>query len=284
MYCTKCGTRNDDTALTCVQCGSSLRPHASIHPTDLAIAAAILRAASIPQAYMPTPPTSRCRPQLSCAVDPGHVLLLPALRHRVHYLCDPGEYEARLGRHAGALHASKQAKPLAWISFGFGGFVGTCVYPALASDRELANSTEATLQALISTNAEARQHSSGILLAAMLGRGGAPKPGHAPLLPACPLHRFTGFLCPGCGSTRALYLLLHGHPLGALRENGLAVLLLPVLIYDLAAMISARRLPPERASSLETNLDPTPSHGALRCRSAISRWPPFIYLRPMSIP
>ena len=30
-------------------------------------------------------------------------------------------------------------------------------------------------------------------------------------LPPCPLHEFTGLWCPGCGSTRALHQLVHGH-------------------------------------------------------------------------
>ncbi len=81
---------------------------------------------------------------------------------------------------------------------------------------------------------------SGILLAVMLGAVEFLKPGHTPYLPECLFHRFTGFLCPGCGTTRALYLLLHKQPVGALHENALAVLLLPLLIYDMAALISGR--------------------------------------------
>ena len=47
--------------------------------------------------------------------------------------------------------------------------------------------------------------------------------------PRCPLHEFTGLYCPGCGSTRALYQLAHGHLLAAFRFNPLAVVALPVL-------------------------------------------------------
>ena len=49
------------------------------------------------------------------------------------------------------------------------------------------------------------------------------------LFPPCPFKALTGFYCPGCGSTRALYLLLHGHPLAALSRNPLMVLSLPIL-------------------------------------------------------
>ena len=146
----------------------------------------------------------------------------------------------------------------------------------------MANSTEATLQAL--RKDERRLAAlSGIVLAAMLGAVEFLKPGHTPFLPECLFHRFTGFLCPGCGTTRALYLLLHGQPLGALRENGLAVLLLPVLIHDLAAMISARWRP------LGVRLSGKQIWILLLVivLFAVARnlpMAPFIYLRPMSIP
>lgn len=43
-------------------------------------------------------------------------------------------------------------------------------------------------------------------------------------LPECHIHRLTGLLCPGCGTTRALRALLHGDIAHSLRQN---VLLLP---------------------------------------------------------
>ncbi len=49
----------------------------------------------------------------------------------------------------------------------------------------------------------------------------------------CPLHYITGFYCPGCGSQRAIHLLLHGDLIGAFRFNPLMVLTLPILIYGL---------------------------------------------------
>ena len=33
--------------------------------------------------------------------------------------------------------------------------------------------------------------------------------------PVCQFHRLTGLNCPGCGATRALFALLHGHFLPA---------------------------------------------------------------------
>jgi hypothetical protein len=48
--------------------------------------------------------------------------------------------------------------------------------------------------------------------------------------PACPIREYLGIDCPGCGSTRALAALLHGHILEAVRLNALFVLLLPVAL------------------------------------------------------
>ncbi|HEV2646412.1 MAG TPA: DUF2752 domain-containing protein [Acidobacteriaceae bacterium] len=48
--------------------------------------------------------------------------------------------------------------------------------------------------------------------------------------PRCPIHQFFGIECPGCGATRALSALLHGHLSEALRFNALFVLLLPAIL------------------------------------------------------
>jgi Protein of unknown function (DUF2752) len=49
--------------------------------------------------------------------------------------------------------------------------------------------------------------------------------------PKCPFRLVTGLQCPGCGSTRAFYQLLHLHPIAAFKFNPLIMLTLPFLIY-----------------------------------------------------
>jgi hypothetical protein len=49
--------------------------------------------------------------------------------------------------------------------------------------------------------------------------------------PPCLLQKATGLYCPGCGVTRALYHLVHGHPADALAMNALFVLATPILAY-----------------------------------------------------
>lgn len=49
--------------------------------------------------------------------------------------------------------------------------------------------------------------------------------------PKCPFRLVTGMQCPGCGSTRALYQLLHLHPIAAFKLNPLMVLTLPFIVY-----------------------------------------------------
>ena len=59
------------------------------------------------------------------------------------------------------------------------------------------------------------------------------------LLPRCPVHRYLGLLCPGCGATRAMLHLLHGEFAAAWDFNPLAVTLLPFALLYLAQ--AARR-------------------------------------------
>ena len=60
--------------------------------------------------------------------------------------------------------------------------------------------------------------------------------------PRCPFYTITGFDCPGCGSQRAVYSLLHGNFEAALKYNFLLVVSLPFLLihfsYRLRSLIS----------------------------------------------
>ena len=51
--------------------------------------------------------------------------------------------------------------------------------------------------------------------------------------PKCPFRLLTGLQCPGCGSTRACYELLHLHPISAFKLNPLMMLTLPFIVYGL---------------------------------------------------
>ncbi|MEU6142327.1 DUF2752 domain-containing protein [Streptomyces sp. NPDC047081] len=51
------------------------------------------------------------------------------------------------------------------------------------------------------------------------------QPGHYPV---CPLYRFTGLYCPGCGGLRSAHAFIHGDFLGALHDNALAAVGYPV--------------------------------------------------------
>jgi hypothetical protein len=68
------------------------------------------------------------------------------------------------------------------------------------------------------------------LAAAMLLR--FPPEQYAQFYPQCPVYRLLHLQCPGCGTTRALAALLHGHVLQAFRLNALTTLLvMPAAIY-----------------------------------------------------
>ena len=59
------------------------------------------------------------------------------------------------------------------------------------------------------------------------------EPGKTGFFPLCPFRLLTGFTCPGCGSTRALHQLLHGHVEAAFMLNPLFVIALPFLVFAL---------------------------------------------------
>ena len=92
-----------------------------------------------------------------------------------------------------------------------------------------------TTPQLITVDTErARRQVMVAVILTILGVAGAMffflvNPSSVVFLPRCPLYTMTGIYCPGCGTTRAVHELLHGHWLAALRLNALFILSLPCL-------------------------------------------------------
>ncbi|AJE40241.1 DUF2752 domain-containing protein [Streptomyces nodosus] len=68
------------------------------------------------------------------------------------------------------------------------------------------------------------------------------EPGH---YPACPLLRFTGVYCPGCGGLRSAHAFVHGDLLTALQDNALAAVGYPLfaLVWILWTVRAVRGRP-----------------------------------------
>jgi len=59
--------------------------------------------------------------------------------------------------------------------------------------------------------------------------------------PRCPVLALTGWQCPGCGMTRALAALLHGHFAEALRWNPLVLLVVAAFLAWVVTACLGRR-------------------------------------------
>src|SRR5574339_87372 len=59
------------------------------------------------------------------------------------------------------------------------------------------------------------------------------EPGKSGFFPGCIFRLLTGFTCPGCGSTRAMHQLLHGHVAAAFMLNPLFLVAIPFLSFAL---------------------------------------------------
>jgi hypothetical protein len=57
------------------------------------------------------------------------------------------------------------------------------------------------------------------------------EPGRSGFFPPCMFRLLTGLTCPGCGTTRALHQIVHGHLVTAFMLNPLLLLALPFLVY-----------------------------------------------------
>lgn len=68
---------------------------------------------------------------------------------------------------------------------------------------------------------------------------GDPTTPHGPL-PVCPTKALLGIDCPGCGSLRMLYSLMHGDLLAAARFNALGLVAVALLVWAFAAWTYGR--------------------------------------------
>jgi hypothetical protein len=59
-------------------------------------------------------------------------------------------------------------------------------------------------------------------------------------IPVCPTKALFGIDCPGCGSLRMVYSLLHGNLLAAVRFNAVALVALVLLVLTYAAWVYGR--------------------------------------------
>jgi len=59
------------------------------------------------------------------------------------------------------------------------------------------------------------------------------EPGKSGFFPICLFRFLTGFTCPGCGTTRAMHQILHGHFLTAFMLNPLLLLAIPFMLFAL---------------------------------------------------
>ena len=87
---------------------------------------------------------------------------------------------------------------------------------------------------MISVRATANAIAAASVLAAALLYKFSPQ--EYSFYPRCPVYALTHHLCPGCGATRAVAELLHGHLAAALHFNAAVVVLLPLLLCYFAKM------------------------------------------------
>ena len=82
----------------------------------------------------------------------------------------------------------------------------------------------------MSMNAKFRAHAIAVGLLAGSGVLYTFSPTEHHFYPICVFHALTGWQCPGCGGTRALYQLLHLHVGEALHYNALVTVIAPLAL------------------------------------------------------
>lgn len=63
-------------------------------------------------------------------------------------------------------------------------------------------------------------------------------PVQASWFPQCPSRLLTGYLCPGCGSSRAMHALVHGHIAAAWHYNAALLFALPLMALLVAGKVA----------------------------------------------
>lgn len=71
-------------------------------------------------------------------------------------------------------------------------------------------------------------------------------PSQTRFFPRCPLLKYTGIKCPGCGSQRALHDLLHLNIKGAFQHNFMMVLSIPYILGGYYFELKKKWTPRER--------------------------------------
>ncbi|MCZ9339963.1 DUF2752 domain-containing protein, partial [Streptomyces sp. TRM76130] len=120
--------------------------------------------------------------------------------------------------------------------------------PSHPPARATAPPTRATAPPTRATGPAARLAAPAAVLAAVagafayVGTVDPNEPGHYPV---CPLLRFTGLYCPGCGGLRSAHALVHGDLAAALQANAPAVVgcLLLAVLWTVWVVRAARGRP-----------------------------------------
>jgi len=123
---------------------------------------------------------------------------------------------------------------------------------------------------------------AGVLLLVTVGGGLVVysfDPTQTPFYPGCTFHRLTGLNCPGCGSTRALYALLHGHWQAALRDNALFMATLTAVALR-AAWLLIRRWRNQPPASLIPTWSLIPWLIITLIFGVVRNFPAFAFLSP----
>jgi hypothetical protein len=118
---------------------------------------------------------------------------------------------------------------------------------------------------------------------AILYRFDPTSPAASGWFPKCWLYQWTGLYCPGCGTTRSLHALLHGHFLTATHFNPVVTLLFaPIVGWGFIESAIEAIFPGVRFAKREYPRIGLAIAGAVMVFSVLRNlpWQPFCYLAP----